>query len=140
MSSFSKRQTQERIRLILRQFTAPLSLHHYCVSVWQPIAEQMFEALPDYTPSMIDVISRVPGEFVAVPEIKSAPIGAIVIVGIAERPGPADPRRVAPKSTTVGWLGLPYLPGRRQRAEQPVIERRPHVWTGDSWKPCTIYP
>jgi hypothetical protein len=100
----------------------------------------MFEALPDYTPAMIDVISRVPGEFVAVPEITSAPIGAIVIVGIADRPGPSDPPRVAPKSTAVGWLGLPYLPGRRQRAAQPVIERRPHIWTGNSWKPCTIYP
>lgn len=140
MSTFSKRQTQERIRLILRSLTAPASLHRYCASVWQPVGEQMFEALPDYSPSMIDVISRVPGDFVSIPEIENAPIGAIVIVGIGNRPSPTEPHRVRPSRTAVGWLGLPYLPGRRQRAAQPVVERRPHIWTGDSWKPCTIYP
>jgi hypothetical protein len=140
MSSFSTRQTQERIRLILRSLVAPSSLHRYCASVWQPVSEQMFESLPEYSPAMIDVISRVPGEFLAIPEIKTAPIGAIVVVGIADRPGPTDPPRVQPTRTAVGWLGLPYLPGRRQRAAQPVIERRPHIWTGDSWKPCTVYP
>lgn len=139
MSSFSKRQTQERIRLILRQLTAPFSLHRYSVAVWQPIAEQMFDALPEYSPSMIDVISRVPGEFVPITDIETAPVGAIVIVGFAERQAPNEPRPV-PSRTAVGWLGLPYLPGRRQRAASPPIDRRPHIWSNDSWKPCTIYP
>jgi hypothetical protein len=140
MSTFSKRQTQERIRLVLREFTSPASLHRYCVSVWSPIAGQMFEALPDYSPEMIDVISRVPGDFVSVTEIDSAPIGAIVIVGVADRPSPNEPARAKPTRTAVGWLGLPYLSGRRLRAEQPVIERRPHIWFNNAWKPCTKYP
>ena len=140
MSTFSKRQTQERVRLVLRQFTAPLSLHHYCVSVWTPIAGQMFEALPDYSPEMIDVISRSPGGFVPVTELASAPVGAIVVVGVADRPSPSKPPRIDPTRTAVGWLGLPYLPGRRQRAEQPTIERRPHIWVDEAWQPCTTYP
>ena len=141
LEHFSNRQTQDRLRILLRSMVAPFSLHRYCVSVWQPVAKLRFDKLPEYSPQMLDVIRRVPGEFVSLKAVDRAPVGALVIIGVADRPAPADPPRVAPVNNAIGWLGLPIKGGRPLASDRTLEQCRPHLWipTTKTWRSCQMF-
>jgi|TARA_B100001029_G_C15062783_1_gene460121 hypothetical protein len=139
MEFFSKRQTRDRVRLILREFAKPQSLKGITVSVRLPITGS-FCILPDDAAEFISLVGN-EDRFFSPSQIEKAPHGGLCLVGLDERKDmnqlSAEMPREAPNRTAIGWLGMPIPRGRPWSPNDRLERFRPHLWKDNTWILCS---